>query len=70
MYKGDKLLEISTDADGAVGLGNEDLFQSFIVCSEHGTVSDDAGVETVSTKITYGKIAAGTALSHMLTIKY
>ena len=59
VYKGNKLLDVSTDANGAVGLGNEGLFQSFIVCSEHGTVMDDAGDETVSTKITYGKISAG-----------
>ena len=59
VYKGNKLLDISTDANGAVGLGNENLFQSFIICSEHGTFKDDEGLETVSTKLTYGKIAAG-----------
>ena len=49
VYKGNKLLDISTDANGAVGLGNENLFQSFIICSEHGTFKDDEGLETLST---------------------
>ena len=49
------MLEASTDANSAVGLGNENLYQSFIICSEH--VQDDEG--TTKTKLTYGKIAAG-----------
>ena len=58
MYKGDKLLDAATDANGAVGLGNKNLFQSYIICSEHGEVVEE-GVKRVSTKLTYGKIAAG-----------
>lgn len=59
VYKGSQLLDAATDASGAVGLGNEELFQSFIICSEHKTTADSKGVETLSTKLTYGKIGAG-----------
>ena len=59
VYKGNNLLEASTDANSAVGLGNKNLFQSFIICSEHSVDEDDNGLKTVSTKLTYGKIAAG-----------
>jgi len=58
VYKGNDLLEASTDANGAVGLGDENLFQSFIICSEYGLTKDDTGIESLSTKLTYGKIAA------------
>ena len=52
------MLDYSTDANGAVGLGNANLFQSFIICSEHKETNQN-GVKTFSTKLTYGKIAAG-----------
>ena len=55
VYKGDKLLDASTDATEAVSLGNEKLFQSYIICSEY-EVSEANGIET---KLTYGKIGAG-----------
>ena len=51
-------MDASTDATEAVSLGNEKLFQSYIVCSDHsekGTVDNNA----VSTRLTYGKIKSG-----------
>ena len=61
MYKGNKLLESATDSNEAVGLGNMDMFQSYVVCSEHGPANID-GIETISTKLTFGKITAGTVV--------
>ena len=58
MYKGNQLLESATDSNEAVGLGNMDMFQSYVVCSDHGPSNID-GVETISTKLTFGKITAG-----------
>ena len=58
MYKGNRQLDSTTDANEAAGLGNDDMFQSYVVCSEHGPDNVN-GVETISTKLTYGKIKAG-----------
>ena len=57
MYKGTTNLDYATDADGAVGLEDPDLFQSFIICSEHARVSETD--QRLITRITYGKIGAG-----------
>ena len=59
VYKGNHILSASTDADEAVALGNENLFQSFIICSEYSTAIDVNGFDTRATKLTYGKISAG-----------
>ena len=59
VYKGNHILSASTDADGAVALGNENLFQSFIICSEYSTAKDVNGFDTRTIKLTYGKISAG-----------
>jgi hypothetical protein len=50
VYKGRTKLDHSTDASGAVGLGDPVLFQSFIVCSEY---------DVTKTRLTFSKIAAG-----------
>ena len=50
VYKGDKKLAHETDATGAVGLGDESLFQSFMVCSEYSPTM---------TRLSFSKIAAG-----------
>lgn len=63
MYKGTTNLDYSTQADGAVGLGDPDLFQSYVVCSEHYR---ESGINQIlRTRITFGKIAAGnTSVEH------
>ena len=58
LYKGNQLLDSSTNASEAVGLGIKDLFQTYIVCSENEPTTYD-GVETISTKLSYGKIVKG-----------
>ena len=50
VYKGDKKLAHETDATGAVGLGDESLFQSFMVCSEYSPTR---------TRLSFSKVAAG-----------
>ena len=51
-------MDASTDATEAVSLGNEKLFQSYIVCSDHGG-KDASDNNAVSTRLTYGKIKSG-----------
>ena len=58
IYKGTQLLDASTDEMEAVALGNKKLFQSYIVCSEHGE-RNSSGTTVVSTVLTYGKIRSG-----------
>ena len=52
VYKGNTKLDYETNATSAVGLGTIDIFQSFIICSEHDGKND-------YTKLTFGKIRAG-----------
>ena len=42
----------------AVALGNEELFQSYVVCSEYDSRKYDTK-DTLVTQLTYGKIHAG-----------
>ena len=50
MYKGNEELSHQTTATGAVGLGDANLFQSFMVCSNYATDY---------TALTFSKVKAG-----------
>ena len=50
VYKGNEKLSHQTTATGAVGLGDANLFQSFMVCSNYATDY---------TALTFSKVKAG-----------
>ena len=67
MYKG-KQQKAFTDATGAVALEDPNIFQTYIVCSEYG--KDAAGGTEWKTRLTYGKVAAGSLMGVLFSIIY
>ena len=57
VYKGTQNLNYATEATGAVGLGDANIFQTYIICSEYSTSAEDD--QTWKTRLTYGRISAG-----------